>query len=62
MYKDLEDVLAIQEVHFKEKKPFYKILKPFVLYSQLQKILKINIKRNILTEKKISQNNYYRAS
>lgn len=35
VYKDLEDILAIQELHLKEKKPFYKILKLFVLYSQL---------------------------
>lgn len=36
MYKDPEKVLATQGLHLEGKKPFYRVSKPFILYSQLQ--------------------------
>lgn len=36
MYKDPEKVLATQGLRLEGKKPFYRVSKPFISYSQLQ--------------------------
>lgn len=65
VYKDFEDILAIQGLHLKGKKKAIAQNIETICFIQptLRKILKISIKRNILIlGKKISQNKDYRAS
>lgn len=55
VYKDLEDVLAIQGLHLKGKKAIAQNIEAIcIIQPTLRKILKISIKRNIfnLEEKK----------